>query len=266
VPDEQWSAHDIESLPDWMRSPENLRVIEDFALRVRRPFTAYQTALYGHSQDKNNQEAAPAYSDYCLKAAGRMEGIREYHAGMCCLRVGIKQAESEGNSRAAVALRFKLADVLETTGHTPLSAEEMKSVLGKYPKSDDWGKAALLRLKYLYSAGILAQVVREAPRYQADERCARYLPQIIYVSWVTNRREAHAEEADKLQKLFLKEFPDHPLAADMHFASAMAALAAGDYKEAQRLLDIIGKQFRRSAVFKQAMEIRDRLAKSMGSK
>lgn len=266
APDTQWSVHEIESLPEWMRSAETLSAVEDFALRVRRPLTAYQTALYGRSQDKNRKEAAPGYPDYLLEAAGRLVSIREYHAGMHCLRIGIKQAESEGDSRSAVALRFKLADVLETMGQSPSSAEEMKTVLEKYPKSDDWGKAALLRLKYLYGAGQYAPIIDEAPKYQADKRCAGYLPQILYISWVANRRENHSEEADKLQKLFLKEFPDHPLAADMYFASAMSTLAAGDYKEARRLLDIVVTRFPDSGVAKQANEIRARIEKSVGSK
>ena len=120
----------------------------------------------------------------------------------------------------------------------------------------------MLTLKYLYEAKQFDQVAKESAKYRADTRSEAYLPQILYISWVTHRREGNAETAEKLQEMFLKKFPQHPLGADMHFSSAMSALANGNYAEALRLLEIVEYRYPKSRIASKVKKLQERLWKS----
>ena len=263
IPDEKWSAGEIESFAEWMHSARNLASIEDFALRVRRPFTAYHAAQCRRKKDSPADQREQSYAEYLRQAAARMVEQREYHAGIHCMKIGIERARATEKPEVIVALRFQLAEVLSKAGHSQLSAQEIKRILDAHPESTDWGKAAMLRLKYLYEAEQFDALTEEFPDYRLDKRCERYLPQLIYIAWVTHRRRNQTDQAVKLQAMFLKGHPRHPLAADMHFASAMTALAASDYNEALRSLEIIEYRYPKSRVAKKAVQIRQRLEKTL---
>jgi tetratricopeptide (TPR) repeat protein len=266
VGDENWSQADVQSLRDWMKDSKNLRSIEDFSFQVRRPFTAYQVALFARQQGGKKPTDELSYADYLKEAAARLTGNRDYQGAMVCLKAAIEQKQAAGPSEDIVALRFALADVLSKTGHGAMSADEVKTILDGRPDSPDWGKAAMLRLKYLYEAGLFDKVAEETPKFREDKRCEKYLPQIIYIAWVTHRRENRPEEAQKLQDTFLKQYPKHPLCADMYFASAMTALAASNYDEALRQLEIIEYRYSTSAVSTKAKQVRERLEATLAGK
>ena len=265
IPDETWSIEEVTSLPEWMRSSRNLRSAEDFALLMRRPVTAYQMAVCRRAQEPSEPTGELTYVAYLKQAAERMIEKREYHAGIHCLRVGIERGRETEKTEVIVALRFQLAEVLSRAGHSQLSAEEIKHILDDHPESPEWGKAAMLRLKYLYDAAQFDRIIEEFNGYRHDDRCVKYLPQIVYITWVTYRRGSNTAEADRLKDFFLEKYSRHPLAADMHFASAMTALAASDYDEALRSLEIIEYRYPRSRIARKAKEIRRRLEKTLGS-
>ncbi len=228
LPDPDFSAAEIECLPAWLRQCENLAVAEDFCLRIHRPSSAYGLALCRPAEGTNGQKVKPQYHQYLSASASRMVKAREYHAAIFCLRKAIESAEAGADPAASVAVRYQLAELLDEVGHAQLAAEEMKQALQRNAGDVESARAAMLRLKYLYKGNCFAQILEEAPRCRKDQRCRPYLPQILYILWVTNRREGRTEEAESLSKEFLEEFPAQPLGADLHFASAMSALAAGD--------------------------------------
>jgi len=258
IPDSQWSPEEIESLPKWTQQSEYLKILEEFSLQARRPLTAYHFALY---QRKLNDGTLDKF-DYLAKAAARMINNRDYLAGISCLKAAITAASGESQREVLVDLRLKLAEVLESTGQVQLAADEAKQAMDEFPQSGQYGKAAALRLKYLYEMSRFPDILQEAPKYQTDDRCKSYLPQILYTSWVAHRHEKQLEAADALEKTFLSRFPDHPLGVHMHFASAMDALAASNYEEALRLLKIIEQLYPDSKIMSNVKEIKERLEKS----
>jgi len=256
ISDEKWSFDEIESLPEWMKRPEHIRGLERFSLRVQRPLTAYQFGLY--HQGSSDEESID-FTQYTLQSAEWLLAKREYHACIYCLRLGIDVADEKGRRDEAITLRFRLGDVLVSVGHHQLAAEHMMHVLDSYPEADALGKAALLRLKYVYQAGDLAQVVKDASAYQRNPQFKHYLPQIMYMSWVAHHRLNLTEDADRIKVSFLEQFPMHSLAADMHFASAMAALLASDYDEALRITELIEYRYPESRIAGKVNDIRERL-------
>jgi len=263
IPDLNWTDQNIRDLPEWMKTSENLSHLENFSLRVQRTNTAYQFMLFRLKLNKTDSLTIPVYPDYLLEAATRLITAREYHAGIYCIKSGISLAEDEKQQETAITLRFQLADLLGTIGHHPLAVQEMKEILNRYPKSDSYAKAAMLYMKYLYESHQYVKILQEASAFQSDPRCKPYLPQILYISWVAHRHEDHVEDANKLQKIFLEKYPDHLLAADMYFASAMMALAASDYEEASRLLELIEYRYPTARVMTKVKDIQKRLAENL---
>lgn len=257
IPDSEWSIEHVEMLPKLMRLPDNLRILEDLSFHLTRPYTAYHFYRYRtKTQDPN------AICDYFLHAAETLFKASDYRAGMHCLKAGIQIAKGKVDENKILDLHLKLAETLRNMGHIQLAAQEVKQALELYPGSDQIGKLAILRLKYLYEANQFKEIIQKAPKFQADERCRPYLPQILYIAWVTHRRENLSEEAYRLQKIFLEKFPKHPLGADMRFASAMTALAHSDYDEALRLLEIIEYRYPDSRIMPKVKDIQQRLEKS----
>ena len=258
VADAEWTAAELEGLPDWMKQHHKLAMGEDFALHVCRPFTAFQFAGYR----RRLQEASlkpPHYVDYLAEVAAKLVATGHYRPAIHCLRAAIDQGSGSADEAKVTAFRFRLAELFETLGHPQLAAAEMKQILQAYPNSQHRPRAAALRLKYLYGAGRLDEIIREARTYQADERCKPRLAEIMYISWVSQRRQNLPAGAEGIRKSFLAKFPDHLLGADMYFAQAMTALAASDYEEALRLLEIIEYRYPTSRILPKAKQIRQRL-------
>jgi hypothetical protein len=83
-------------------------------------------------------------------------------------------------------------------------------------------------VKYLYDAGLLDQVLDECNRIEHDERYAPYLPQVLYLRWITDRRLLKGDESSRASRDFLQKFPDHSFAADMLLELALNRLTSGD--------------------------------------
>jgi hypothetical protein len=298
VPDPAWNERDVAALPEWVRKPKPLAVAESFALSVNRPQSAYQFALFARKfSDKPTETAAPPTPiEYYRRTAARLVEARDYAGAIRCLRAGIRLAEAGDGSGAgktpaagiapkvakkpeattkpeaaadsankqtdAAALREQLAAAYEATGHPELAAEEMKQQMKADLSAEQYGRSALLRLKYLYASDKLKEIPPEALAYRSDRRCETVLPQILYIEWSTLRRLDRQEEAKRVQATFLERFPDNVLGADMYFANAVTALAASDHEEAVRQLDIIEARYPQSKLVPRAKEIRGRLESS----
>jgi outer membrane protein assembly factor BamD (BamD/ComL family) len=121
------------------------------------------------------------------------------------------------------------------------------------------GQIEVQNLKDLYSANLYDETLGECARAESDPRYTDYLPQIRYIEWATNKRLKRLDEADNVQRKFLQQYPDHFLAADMYFSTAMNLLAAADYKGAADQLEVIHSRYPTAPVAKKAEDILQRL-------
>ena len=230
-------------------------MLENFSLHVGRPFTAYHFALYARPE----YESQFSKLTYTHTEALRMIEGRDYRAAISCLKAGIELVEAKGDAERAIALHFRLAEVLSDTGQPLLGAEEIKKVLVSDPKTSRYGEAVAKRLKYLYEADQIADILEEVGQYRLDNRCQSYLPQILYVGWAGHKRKGLLQGAHALQEEFLGRFSRHPLAVDMYFDSAMMAVATADCDKALRLFDIIEYRFPKSILIKKVKKIRQQI-------
>jgi hypothetical protein len=122
----------------------------------------------------------------------------------------------------------------------------------------DYARASLLHLKYLYQAAQYQALVADASADVQEPRCQGFLPQILYTAWFTCRRQGM--DATPWSSAFLQQFPQDPLGSEMYFASAMDALAQGDAQQATRLLQFIQYRFPESKVTDRVRQVLARLA------
>ncbi len=259
--DDSWASLQAQNIPAWMVKPDYVRSLEAMALRIQRPRTAMAISNSGRPAVSDTAANAELqYANYLQSGANSMLRDRQYALAITYLRQAAMIANVNQDAELSAALRFQIAEVLGGTDSAQAAAEEIKAVMADSALSHTYGKAAMLRLKYLYQGNQNSQVIEEARRYQADSRCAGFLPQIYYIAWVSARKN-HADENDiaQWQNTFLSQFPDHPLGADMYFAGAMKALASGEYQDALRLLRFVEYRYPNSRMMDKVREIKSRV-------
>jgi tetratricopeptide (TPR) repeat protein len=254
--DDEWSEADIQQLPDWLTRGDIITQLESVSVAAARPLTAYQFARRGKVPASAVDRAADQIA-YLRTTADRMFREQRHPAGITCLRTALRLTESSpGHDEDVTALHFRLAEVLSDTGQPALAADELALLLKRPLPDATFGKAAMLRTKYLYEAERFKDIVAIA---STDERCAAYRPQLLYMTWVAARRADNTAVAEQMHKALLKDFPDHPLVADVYFAHAMESLAASDYDEAARVLEFIEFRFPQSRLIPKVKQIQQRL-------
>ena len=254
VADSDWTAQDIQALPDWMKAPARLTECERFALRCRRPLTAWQFAAF---RARAASQPAEDLLPFLKRSAHQADGNREYHCAIQCYRTGIAQAKALAQPDEAVSLCLSLCDLLAALEHPQLAAEEVKAVMDENPSSAQFGRACVQRLRLLFEAGQFEAGMKESAAYLADRRCSRQMPQLVYVTWATAGRLNRTQEADRLREQFRASWPKHPLCIDMDFATVSRLLTEGKMDEARRLTEQMEVKFPQSPLVAHLREVRN---------
>jgi hypothetical protein len=243
-------------LPTWMNHPKESRVLQTFAVQSGYPRIAF--ALSRASSTTAPADLSAEYLSFLKHAADATLRSANNDAALVCLRDAITVAQSLKDDAQAPQLSFRMAEVLETVRGPQAAAVEMAQLRSRRANPDDYGRASMLRLKYLQEAGQYDILISEASADLNEQKCAAYLPQIMYAAWITARKHKPAE-AESWKKKFAQRFPDHPLAADIYFISATDALAAGDYEQARQILQFIEYRFPQSKLIDKVRTIREQL-------
>ena len=257
--DAVWNKELVRSLPEWMRSIQSLKAAEYVCLGVERPKAAYYLWVYQISGDREEVLELNSYLTNLHRRADACFGSKDFLDGIIILKAIIALAKEEGMVDEAVKFHFRLAEVYTMYGHSLLASDEMKSVMTTYPTHKEYNKAVLMRLQYLYQSGAYKKILEETPALLEDKAVVNCRPQIIYVAWITNRRQNNNKEAERLQNRFIHDYPKHPLGADMYFSSAMELLAADDYAGATQLLEMIVERYGKTSTASKSREILSKL-------
>ena len=250
-PDAQWNGDIENAMGVWLKNPEQTKAMEDLCLHAHRPHTAYWLATFTDGGGRPDN-----FSDYMDGAADRMLRAKDYPSAMICLRGAL--ADTSADSPRWCERAFHVAEVLGDMNDNDGALEMLGTISMRKLSSDEFGKVAVLRLKYLFASQKFKEVMADATQYRDDPKTEKYLPQILYIGWVASQR-LDGEDAEAWRKNFMEKFPDHPLGADMIFASAMQALASSKYDEAKRLLSYIEYKYPTAKIVAKATEIRKRL-------
>jgi hypothetical protein len=254
VADSDWTAQDVQALPDWMKAAPHLAECERFALRCRRPLTAWQFAAF---RARAASQPAEDLLPFLKRSARQADENREYHCAIQCYRTGIAQAKALAQPDEAVSLCLSLCDLLAALEHPQIAAEEVKAAMDENPSSTQFGRACVQRLRFLFEAGQVEGVMKESAAYLADCRCSRQMPQLVYVAWATAGRLNRTQEADRLREQFRASWPKHPLCIDMDFATVSRRLTEGKMDEARRLTEEMEVKFPQSPLVAHLREVRN---------
>ena len=267
--DENWHGSDIASLPTLVKNPKYIRSAEEYALQARHLRLAYLLSRFSKSTTAPADVDPQAFLAYLKTSTDLMFRDKDYAAGQYCLESAIATAKAVGDQSAYADLRIRLTDVKAALGQHDQAAEDLKAIMADTTDANLYGKAAMLRLKHLYDlpSPDYKVILAEATLYRKDSRCQPYLPQILYMGWVTCRRDPASEKDESSwRQEFQQRFPDNPLAADMYFASAMTALASSNYDQALRVLQFIEYRYPNSRLVPKVQEIKRRLEATSAQK
>lgn len=257
--DAEWSLKHVSALPGWMRRPSALANAETFALSVHRPLTAYHLFLTSSQSSRAPASHDEALTSYLTGAAERLVRAHDLQGALTCLGSGIAAAEGASRFDESASLRLIRASLLVDAGHVQPAADDAKWVLDCPSAGEHHGRAAMLRLKYLYSAERLTEVVSEATELWNDDKCVEHLPQIMFLTWAAQRRLNQTKHAAATEQRVLARFPDHPLSADIRVAAAMSALTDGRHEEGMMQLEIIAHRHSSSRHMRTVKEMQERL-------
>lgn len=254
TPDRNWSLQDIAALPAWMQRPKALATMERFALHIQRPQSAHQFSRFRVPGGASTNDSS-GYLAYLQNAGEDLQQEKAFYAAQYVLRSGRMLAEAQGLKELAAEFGFAAGEVLSSAGHSRQAAEEIQFIIDGSVSSTIYAKAVSHRLKYLYEGWQFEQVLAESPVYEADPRCREILPTIIYIAWASARRGGQADEAERLQKHFLKAFPEHELGAEIYFALAMQAIALNQHDKALELLKVVEQRYPESRMLAEARKV-----------
>ena len=257
--DHDWSQDHITRWPQAIKSPQAMRVIERFALEVQRPLTALECTRFREKKPSSNRKAC----EYMFAQAAILAEDGILPGSLQCLSMGIASADGAQRLDMAVDTCLRVAAAYsEVIGKPEFAALAVKRAMAVHPTSRAYGKAAFLRLKYLYDAGKVKAICDEAPKVMNDPRCVGYRPQIMYLSWAAHQHMNRTAIANRLGKEFIEKYPDNMLCAHMYVALAVAASVSQDYEEAGRLLEIVEFRYPHSQMIPECKRIREQLNKS----
>lgn len=117
------------------------------------------------------------------------------------------------------------------------------------------GQQMVKRLSQYYQAELYERALAQAKEERDKAENAAYRPQILYIEWVANRRIGQIEQTAVAKAAFLESYPDHRLAADLHFADAMTLLANSEYEQASEKLMLIERKWPDAKVTVRAKKI-----------
>ena len=255
VPDKDFSETYIANLAEWMRDSLTLQKLSELCLRGQRPLTSMQLEQYrtGYAWDVSDKLA------FLEAKARQLENSTDKRVTIAAMAAWVFLADEAQADRSAMTARFELAKVYKEMGHYGLAAEVIQEAMSRYPGSAERGRAAVLRLRYLYSAGRYETLQAEAISYLSDPNCQAYRPQLLYLRWASYRKTGDYTLAEETASKLLSAFSAFSGCADVWLCRAMESLASDDDEEARVALQVILDDYPRSSVAAKAHNLLHKL-------
>lgn len=208
-------------LPDWMRIPANMGILQGFCLM----HAGRIDAAVGLARTEAKWAGKPFDAKAYLTASGEQcHESRRVDLAVACLRAA--KALMTPRSDEATNTHFRMVEILSDARTAALAAGECKLLLDELAdkKPHEWGRAAVLRITYLAKTD-LGAALREIGPFLKDPALGPHRLQLLHLKWKLLRQDGKGEEAARVMKVFLKDYRADPLAAEMYYAVATDCLA-----------------------------------------
>jgi hypothetical protein len=248
-------AINIDVLPRWMQTPEQLAVLSDSCLlHFGFPFQAMalakQAALVGNEPFSEIQ--------FYSTAAKKCGESRSHIAADCLQKAMACVPGSDPNT--TVALLFELVQVWISSGSHSLGAGQARNIFATYPEHHQAGEAIWLYFYCLSRCRDTDTILAHIDWALSDERCRAYEPKLMYVKWFALRIKGNDPvRLMAVEHELIKRYGNDPIIAPVLLFQGTRLMAGGDYESAREPLARLVEKFPSTKSAVQAKRILERL-------
>lgn len=159
-------------------------------------------------------------------------------------------------------LRLRIAEGYDRCGDYATAARTCRQIADDLPDTPFYGRTMAMYFGYLAREAKTDQIVTETESALQDARCKSYLPQILYLRWWALCKVNRQDEAVRIARRLLEQYPSNPCVAPVLLERATDAIARQQYDQCRELLMKLTKDFAGTESARRAKEI---LARFKGS-
>jgi hypothetical protein len=245
----------IDVLPRWMQTPEQLALLSDSCLlHFGFPFHAMALAeRAAQIQDKPFSEVE------FYKPAARRCGAAKAHIAAECLHKALDSV-AHNDPNATADLKFEVVQLWLDSRNYSLAAGEARNIFETHPNHGQAGRAIWLYYYALSRSNKIDEILLPIDEALADSRCEPYKPRLMYVKWwALRRRHDNTAALAALEYQLITQFGNDPMIAPVLLSRATDILARQDYNGAYELLSQIAEKFPETKAAEQAKKMLDKL-------
>lgn len=233
------SSVNINTLPRWMQSPEQLDIFSDSCLlNFGLPFHAMMIAK---SSAKMQNKPFSELDFY--RSAGNKFAKSHPHIAADCLRKALDYVPAEDVDSAA-ALQFDSIQLWLASEDFTLAAGQARRIYETFPNHKDFDKAIWLYYYALSRSNNTDAILVDIDTAIQNPRCQAYKAKLMYVKWWSlYRQKDKTVEVDAIEHQLLREYGNDPLVAPILLSRATDSLARQDYNGAYESLNQIIEKF-----------------------
>jgi tetratricopeptide (TPR) repeat protein len=152
-------------------------------------------------------------------------------------------------------LRLKITEAYARCGDYALAARTCRQIADDLPDAPSYGKTMATYFGYLAREAEADQIVAETEPALRDVRCKPYTPQILYLRWWALCKVNRQDEAVRVARRLMEQYPGNPCVAPVLLERATDALARQQYDQCCELLTKLTEDFPGTESAKRAEEM-----------
>jgi len=245
----------INVLPKWMQTPEQLKIVSDVCLLDFG--LAFQAMAVAKEIPAISKEPFSEVEFY--KSAAKKCGKERASIAVKCLQMAIN-ITPEQKLDVIIDLNFDIVQLWLDSENFALAAGHAKKIMDSYPDHENYSKAVFLHYYALSRNNNANAIIADIDNSIKDKRCEAYCAKLLYIKWWALRRSSEQDASlIALEHEILKKYGENPIVAPILLSQATDCLARQDYGNARQVLGNLVDKFPASKAAVQAKEI---LAKS----
>ncbi|MHC4343211.1 MAG: tetratricopeptide repeat protein [Planctomycetota bacterium] len=245
----------IDVLPRWMQTAEQLAVLSDSCLlHFGFPFHAMTLAERAAKiQDKPFSEVE------FYKSAARRCGAAKAHIAAECLHKAMDSV-AHNDPNVITDLQSEIVQLWLDSRNYSLAAGEARNIFETHPEHEQAAKAIWLYYYALSRSNKIDEILLHIDEALADSRCEPHKPRLMYVKWWALRR--HRDKTAALAALeyeLVAQYGNDPMIAPVLLSQATDLLSRQDYNGAYELLSQMVEKFPETKAAGQAKKMLEKL-------
>ncbi|KPJ65432.1 MAG: hypothetical protein AMJ43_10730 [Coxiella sp. DG_40] len=250
-------AVNVDVLPKWMRSSQQLNLFSDSCL------FHYGLALYAErfANQSNNSSSEEFYRTAARRCAEQLP-----HVAVDCLQRAITSIGEERIDEQ-IELQLDIVQVWLDSENFALAAGEARKIADNFQDHKEYGNAIWFYYYALSKANNAQSILTDIDSAIEDPRCFDYRAKLMYIKWWALRRQRdQIARLAAIEQELIKEYGNDLMVAPVLLSRATDLLAGQDYTGAFELLVQLQRKFPSTKAAQQAEEMMEKLEAAKGSR